>query len=107
METTKIEPALSAEQWADLLTCIGYIDWGTGIVDVVVNSPAELIAVANAALPDSDPRKITRGKIELLRGLVEFAAGAYDSPALQKETQAEADKAYLVLDALESYLPPV
>lgn len=61
-----------------------------------------LIAVANAALPDSDPRKITRAMVVELRkralghplGYGEWSKNPPD-PELTK-----------IADALESYLPP-
>lgn len=59
------------------------------LVGALPESPDDLAAVigfANAALPDSDPRKITRKHVELLR-----------------ETVAPL-RAFA--DALESYLPP-
>lgn len=66
--TTKIEPALTAEEWTlaldeDVREGLAYevtYLWGQ-------SRPAGAIALANAALPDSDPRKITRAKIRLLR----------------------------------------
>lgn len=64
------------------------------------------IARINAALPDSDPRKITRDETTRLRELVAWAAGSADSPSIQQHTKAKAAKAVAFLDALESYLPP-
>lgn len=76
-----VEPALSAEEWHD-----GYVDWaeargarlstdgychialyddGDEIALAARELPA-LIALANHALPDGDPRKITRADVEVL-----------------------------------------
>lgn len=119
----KIEPALSETEWAERGDPVvsGYIDWGMQVVDVRSgcgyggNKEQErrfipgLIALANAALPDSDPRKITREKITALRSAAHFlenadgrlavAWSADDNPwhKLAAELRATAD-------ALESYL---
>lgn len=99
--TDKIEPALTAEEWtspADALD--GYFDLRDGVVDVrlggahgggdLVGDTRKLIAFANAALPDSDPRKITRERIALLWSAASRAG--------------ESDVVFI--EALESYLPP-
>jgi hypothetical protein len=87
----KIDPALTAEEWAHAMDAdvrdglayeVCYL-WGR-------SRPAGAIAIANAALPDSDPRKITREKLRLVGRLM----GAHEDD----------EKAFL--DALESYLPP-
>ena len=54
------------------------------------------IALANHALPDGDPRKITRGMVNALR---EIAA---DHPW----DEALSSIATGIADALDSYLPP-
>lgn len=100
--TRTIEPALSAEEWADmrgylddyakrpdsssgLINEISYVGW----VDQSRRIPF-CIAALNAALPDSDPRKITREKVELLGEIVK------EYKMLQP-----------LADALRSYLPPL
>jgi len=82
-DVEKVEPALSAEEWAQ-----GFVDWGIsyahrgvtlnkhGGVDVyddtdsssvAPNELPSLMALANHALPDSHPLKITRVDVEGLR----------------------------------------
>jgi len=76
----EIAPALEQQEWKDLRCgCIAIDQVGdeTHIVvtdpdgEVVsVSGPQELfalIALANAALPDGDPRKITAGWVERIR----------------------------------------
>lgn len=124
MAETKIEPALSVEQWESLKrptergvspsvhTASGYEvsfmgdslhvrDWASmdGIF-VRLEAIPELVALLNDALPDSDHRKITRHRIALLRYIVGRAPGADD---VDKVDSALAND---FLDALESYLPP-
>src|SRR5258707_579432 len=82
--TKRIEPALTPEEWevphaqrARFYGCAdaraGHLTLAdgtpnplTGVGVDVANVPA-LIALANATLPDSDPRKITREKIAAMR----------------------------------------
>lgn len=103
----KIEPALTPEEWAKLLGG-GMLDgrWVDGIWKsggVSVNSEytvplSELpgaIAIFNAALPDSDPRKITREDVALLRDMPEWVFPT--DTLLRLESLAR---------RLESYLPP-
>ena len=86
----KIEPALSAEEWRDLLEGMP-----VGTFD-----DAAAIALANHSLADDDPRKITRERIETLRSAMELAV-----EGRRHYRPAEGD-ALAFLDALESYLPP-
>lgn len=84
----EIEPALTADDWARELS----------VADLHPFLDTEkIIAVANAALPDSDPRKITRERIALLRVELGWAENA------EYSNDPEARR---FLDALESYLPP-
>lgn len=100
--TEKIPPALSPEEWAEPAN-VGYFDWPNGIVDVSSDTPpdrlpAQIIALANAALPDSDARKITREKIKMLRDyaadITRIGGGRHGG---------ELDH---LADELEAYLPP-
>jgi len=114
-----IPPALTAKEWSEALA------WRFGITDYLVrpaellgggqNSPSDLarvIALANAALPDDDPRKITWAMAddarEAYRSAVILATHAQNSG---DETERQRYRAlairYAVLaDALASYLPP-
>lgn len=105
MSDTPIPPALTPEEWAENGDPVvdGYIDWQTCIVDVNSHYSGDgskrfipgLIALANAALPDDHPAKITRADVENLRALLGGDAWAV----------AKADIRRLA-DALASYLPP-
>lgn len=98
--TDRIVPALTPEEWAnaDPTSLHGFDDGGIYVnmgrtIDErdVSGRPAALLALANAALPDDDPRKITREWLNSLRSL----AADLPEPEL-------AD----IANALESYLPP-
>jgi hypothetical protein len=107
----KIEPALSVEEWADARDESGGVSeslayevcylWGRA-------RPAGTIAIANAALPNKDPRKITRAVV----ANVTFAARALDGaalvadPILRMEISATQLALRALADALQSYLPP-
>lgn len=101
VSSTPIAPALTPEEWASKPRLEKYVIVFTRTIgepdpDILPTS-AMLIAVANAALPDDDPRKITRAKLEALRSL-----------AIMHETARGADVTdeRRFIDALESYLPP-
>jgi hypothetical protein len=66
---------------------------------------AALIALANAAMNDEDPRKFTREHVVALRSATEELARDYDAVA----TDARSARAGLLddlADAIESFLPP-
>lgn len=120
--TDKIEPALSAEEWkkardegathhdecfwldnrfsvsASLYDGELIIATENGNSVGSIDRPAALIALANAALPDSDRRKITREKIAVIRQC------AFDNLPYLAGAVAKAMVEFA--DALESYLPP-
>lgn len=133
-DETKIEPALSAEGWAapsirifsdDEKLLAGEYDQPQhpaievtligGSVRIDCADPyysrtvgqehlAPLIAVLNAALPDSDPRKITREWIDTLRSAsVVFAVGGYGEVMQNDDRTA---LLHSIADALDSYLRP-
>jgi hypothetical protein len=89
--TDRIEPALTPEQWIEHREALNDDGYGYQAVPYWegLAGQAGAIAVANDLLPDSDPRKITRERITLLR-----------DPAY-RETEQMA-----FIDALASYLPP-
>lgn len=107
MNDTKIEPALSAEEWSEvrepgvirenggLVYELSYIGW----LSTERRIPAS-VAILNAALPDSDPRKITRETIAALDWVLKQAGGTGDW------LHSVEDKLKPIRDALESYLPP-
>jgi hypothetical protein len=114
----RIDPALTAEEWAtvpwaDRVTFFACVE-GTGLtiadgsptprvgIHVERDDLSALIALANAALPDSDPRKIRR---EWMRELRERAL---DHPIGVDNKSADIPDPILteIAAALESYLPP-
>lgn len=112
-EREPIPPALTADEWG-ILPRIHWLHIENNDVqldldhgELILTTPSDdtavfgeripaLIALANATLPDSDPRKITREKIAELRDAIEVVANA---------TRDEASN-LAFLDALSSYLPP-
>lgn len=65
-----IEPALTAEEWADFARSSRLAR--KGMLGAVLGSGQlpKVLAMANAALPDGDPRKITRDDVLILRQVV-------------------------------------
>lgn len=109
----KIEPALSAGEWTraeidDDGSALRIVDgrlvneaWGQP-----VDRPAAVIALANAALSDSDPRKITREWVKALRDEAERAEYTERVQDNAGYSAIEPTLARQIADALESYLPP-
>ena len=62
---------------------------------------AKIIAVANNDLEDSDPRKITRHSVWIIRKLADDMYDLMHPGALGFQREARQ-----LADALESYLPP-
>lgn len=62
--TDKIEPALTPEEWRDTDRAMRQ---HVGALPERADDLAQVIALANAALPDSDPRKITREDVRACR----------------------------------------
>lgn len=88
----KIEPALSPEEWSEAIR--NPIQWGINGDEPHIT--VQQIAVANAALPSGDPRKITREKVEMMRRAAWNVPDGYSGNLALSE----------FADALESYLPP-
>jgi hypothetical protein len=107
----KIKPAMTAAEWA---RGINGHDWEH--LAALAGTEAQLIALANAALPDSDPRKITRERVQSLRALAEELA--FDDCTIPEDEDAPLTlagrehrhrliaEARNLAAALESYLPP-
>jgi hypothetical protein len=100
----KIEPALSAKEWAHFME--RHRDYGeVGVPQMYIFEGyygAQGVAVHNAMLDDSDTRKITREKILLVRSAIvhePYAGSSSPNPEGTAALRAFAD-------ALESYLPP-
>ena len=99
----KIEPAMTQAQWEHMKR---EHSAGIALLPGAGNAQqcASMIAAYNDALPDSDPRKITRDDIEALRRICRSAVYQF-----QKSTGAVLPDGKVVeriADALESYLPP-
>jgi hypothetical protein len=101
-----IASAMSPEEWTEALS------WPHGVKDYIVGPAdrvgygddscadmARLIALANAALPDTDPRKITRAMVERLYGLANVLRDVH-------RMNIDAEQCESLADALASYLPP-
>jgi len=117
--TDKIEPALTAEEWADArkrgpliaLSDLSGEDQVGDPVPFLVDDLPYIIALANAALSDDDPAKITREKLDAVYAAVVFAV-AQMHEAHGRDVATPAERRALALaaafsDALESYLPPL
>lgn len=115
----KIEPVLSAGfNWVDEATLeisgVGYLNLrpefiarhtsGRGDVSDTPKVTLALLPQFNAALPDSDPRKITRKMVTLLRDIVESERGMA-SLGERGIALLDLDELERIADALESYLP--
>lgn len=118
--TDRIEPALTPEEWRISSAALrpqfaiqelqGLYDSNGDAQPLDVADMPRVIALANAALPDSDPRKITRHQLFCLREvLANFSAalavgdfGDFLKPGLEEY----ASQAETLAAALESYLPP-
>jgi hypothetical protein len=84
--TDGVEPALTPKEWEDFALDPRF--WLEH--DGEARDCAQEIAINNAALPDTDRRKITRERLAVLR-----------DPAYRESELSE------FVDALESYLPPL
>lgn len=116
-----ITPALTAEEWRITSAAVARDfaitalknefkdEYGECMLAEPLSLPA-VIALANTALPDADPRKITWAMVDALRNLFESSDFlAYEEPghrADHEETKRVGDLAYQCLDAIASYLPP-
>lgn len=126
MTDTPIEPALTETGWKRMeyepqeywtvkirLTQ----EYGDGDLALEVVTPADfvlhpkdlpaLIALANAALPDTDQRKIKRHDVDLLRSAVDrIKAGVSGDTLDDKFARVGLFRLDSLAAALESYLPP-
>jgi membrane protein required for beta-lactamase induction len=108
--TDRIEPALSEAAWRYWLADPDYIRSSIAIGCDAISydlrqEPARLLALANAALPDSDPRKITRTWVTELRGLAVALEKIARHAGASDEMHAVAERIRDRADALASYLP--
>jgi hypothetical protein len=101
-KNTDIEPALTAEQWAEVL------DGSAGSVGLLMSESAECMARANHYLPDDDPRKITREDISALRAVRDFWEPQTDEDAAWEDRHAPLMRGKLsgLLRKLAALLPP-
>lgn len=99
----KIEPALSAEEWQKVEEPMvtGKQSALRYLFDEIDEEQA--IALANNALRDNDPRKITRKIVAEIRDCAEIMDGEY---AFEPVRRAQAARITAFANALASYLPP-
>jgi hypothetical protein len=83
-----IEPAFSAEDWAHILPACQA-------------NPHQTMALANAALPDDDPRKITRADADGLSRLIDD-----EFPFTGKHVWPQAIFLRTLAAKLDALLPP-
>jgi hypothetical protein len=108
-----LKPALDAEGFADAVD--GYVAFDVGILDVTASiSPiatyaaftAGVMALANAALPEGDPRKITWADVGALR----FVASDSENLGWRDDPNPELGqtifRARRLADKLAALLPP-
>jgi hypothetical protein len=101
-----IPPALTAEEWAaayarETDASLGFHPLHTELVQAAdFGRYAQAAALANAALPDGDPRKLTHEDLEELRDLMQPGS---DAALRHAETQAALGRITAKLAAL---LPP-
>ena len=105
----RIEPALSAEEWKDVPRRLE-TNYDDGLYQlcspgITAKNLPEIIARANALLPDSDPRKITWEWIEMIRQCADFIEGAYGGQGEREDNARYAARVRRIADALASYLP--
>jgi hypothetical protein len=109
--TDRVEPALSGYEWShvrrggDTLRDAQLDAAIEGVRRLRAEHMPALIALANAALPDSDPRKITREMVAAMRDAAHSAESRHDRSGelVDYETQRQFEQ---WADALSSYLPP-
>jgi hypothetical protein len=100
--TDKIEPVMTQDEWKEFWRDVSATRASGASPVLVVHDGdprtqlPQIIARANALLPDSDPRKITHVLAARLRVTVDHAGGAGAGPTWLAD----------LADALESYLPP-
>lgn len=122
--TDSIEPALTSEQWIARVAvdqtredgaCYIYDgEFGVGVdTYFMAVNPVEAIALANAALPEGDLRKLTRKRVSDLKdvaGLARDALRVYGPESLwgnvPRTLAAMIDRTEALADVLASYLPP-
>ena len=118
----EIAPALEPQEWKERRCGALSLDYVDGEMHLVVtdpdgeivsvSGPAELfalMALVNEALPDGDPRKITREQIDSLRLCAEDADALVSttrSPDAQRDYRRDARRTRHVADVLERLLPP-
>jgi hypothetical protein len=104
-----IPPALDADRWREIS---GRHALEGALADAAfvtrdVTGLAATIALANAALADEDPRKLTRATVGLLRQIGHTIENLVGTTFVSAETKrAEIDAVRDLADVIESYLPP-
>jgi len=89
----RMEPAFTPEQWHAVL------HRPPGTAAIAWNTPVRRLAAANAEIPDTDPRKLTRAQVNVLREVAKTLAA-------RPETATAAAQVGRIADVLDLVLPP-
>lgn len=101
MATNQIQPAITAEEWDRLLKELAAHSWALGsFAEDYTSDPFAVVAAANAALPDDDPRRITATDVASLDEAIEFV-----EPLVDREEPLKAELTAL-RNKLAALLPP-
>jgi hypothetical protein len=100
----KIEPALTAEQWARLHDIHGIPVEIAAVLAVENNDWHGGMALCNHALPDDDPRKLTVEDVGIIRSF-QYDFGPMDEDSV-RIGKADIERLQLVADKLAALLPP-
>ena len=103
-QQTRVEPALTPDEWGELyvegFSVSGGRLWNSADGQPV-ERPAALMALANASLPDGDPRKITRRDAVLAE-----VCGRYGGNEGWTLSGAHLDELLALARKLRALLPP-
>lgn len=107
-----IPPALTSKEWRAFSASSAHSPmaaFGFAMGDIAPENHAGRIAVHNALLPESDPRKITWAMVDRLRTPHRDSCSMWwisDYPGAQMCDCGGDEEMLSIADALASYLPP-
>lgn len=110
--TDDVQAALTAAEWEMVIEAARVNRLSLQSYLAATNGePFRLMAFANAAFPDGDPRKITQATVAALYGVLEAAAAFYKehppTPATQQEfVETQLRHASELRKTLVAILPP-
>ena len=125
-DEAKIKPALSDAEWKrasiepGVRAALAFPSRNTSksrperSIKVPADQAARVVAIANASLADTDPRKITRGKVDALTHVIRAHRRDLKEKYGLEETWNEVARGHAgyasqldrLAEALEAYLPP-